>query len=427
MNAAVELQQAAEPARPAGDVVVVLDDHESALAELRGLLEQLGCEVIEVTSADALRATLAARRPSLAVIGIDSAAADGLEALRLLAASAARPKTFLLGALDERVMGSARRLAAAQGLTVLGFLSRPLDPLHAERALTPHLDVPPPITHAELESALADHELVLHYQPKARFAPDGLRICGVEAFVRWQHPRRGLLYPRHFLPAMERAGLVLPLTDYVMTEAICQAGLWRRRGLALEMAINMSPRLVRDRDFPARLGALLREHDVPAEEVVLDVTEAAAGSDRALILDVFTSLRIQGIGLSLDNFGTGYSSLTELYKMPFSEVKVDGSLIAEVPEEREASIVVGAIANLAHTLGLQVCAEGVERRETLEHLRAIGFDAVQGRLLCAPAAAGEVEELVRAWRRPQALEGAAASAPAEVEAPASSVRAGRGA
>jgi EAL domain-containing protein (putative c-di-GMP-specific phosphodiesterase class I) len=219
----------------------------------------------------------------------------------------------------------------------------------------------------------------------------------VEALVRWQHPRRGLLQPRHFLRAVEEYGLMSRLTDFVMTEAVRQAGVWQANGLTLELIVNLGPGLVRDRAFPDRLATLLRESEFPPQQLCLDMTESTVGADRSLMLDVFTRLRDLGAGLSLDNFGTGLSSLTELYGLPFSEIKVDHSLIARVAREREAQLIVQAIANLGHTLQLGVCAEGVETRQTLEFIRFIGFDTAQGRFFAEPADGGEIERIVKAW------------------------------
>jgi EAL domain-containing protein (putative c-di-GMP-specific phosphodiesterase class I) len=224
-----------------------------------------------------------------------------------------------------------------------------------------------------------------------------VKVQGVEALVRWQHPRRGLLHPRHFLHAIEDHGLMSALTDFVLTEAVRQAAQWRAHELPLDIIINLSTRLVEDRDFPERLAVLLRENDFPPPQLILDVTESSCALDQNLVLDVFTRLRILGVGLSMDNFGTGSSALTELYRMPFSEVKVDHSLIADVPREREARVVVKAIAKLAHSLRLSVCAEGVETRQMLEFVRSAGFDTAQGRFFSEAVPAGEVEQIVRGW------------------------------
>jgi EAL domain-containing protein (putative c-di-GMP-specific phosphodiesterase class I) len=143
------------------------------------------------------------------------------------------------------------------------------------------LRAPPVIPRLELERALAEHEMFLLYQPKMVFEPIGLRISGVEAFVRWRHPRRGILRPSQFLASLERENLLAELTDFVMREAIRQAGQWRESGLALKVDINLSPRLVRDHEFPERLAQLLREYSVAPRLISRDLTDSPQG-DRAL-------------------------------------------------------------------------------------------------------------------------------------------------
>jgi EAL domain-containing protein (putative c-di-GMP-specific phosphodiesterase class I) len=167
--------------------------------------------------------------------------------------------------------------------------------------------------------------------------------------------------------------------------------------LLLELVVNLSPKLVQDRAFPERLALLLTEHEFPPQQLVLDVTESPSTQDRDLMLDVFTRLRVLGVGLSLDNFGTGLSSLTELYRLPFSEIKVDHSLIGDVVHEREARVIVQAIAELGKTLQLSVCAEGVETRQMLDFIQRAGFDTAQGRFFSDPAQAEDVERIVQVW------------------------------
>lgn len=401
------------------DLLLIVEDDASTLEQARGLADHLACELLELSDLETLASVLGVRRPTAALVALDGRRINAVAALRALSKSVPPPPVVLVGNVDARLMASARRLAGAHGLTVTGVLERPFDTDAAARLLTPHLGTPPAIPRTELERALVEHELCLVYQPKMALEPRGLRMQGVEAFVRWQHPRRGLLRPSQFLASLEREELLVALTDFVMTEAVRQAGFWRARGLALEVAINLSPRLVRDCEFPERLAALLREHELPGELIAIDVTEGGGEGERALILDVFTRLRLMGLQLSLDNFGTGYSSLTELYRMPFTELKIDGSLIAEVPHEREAAIVVRAIVELAHTLGLKTCAEGVETAAAVEYLREIGCDALQGRIVCGPTRACDIERL--AGSLGYVAPGAAADvrrAPDEVDAPA---------
>jgi EAL domain-containing protein (putative c-di-GMP-specific phosphodiesterase class I) len=379
------------------DLLLILDKDPKSLRVLRTVAQGLGCDYVEADSADGLQEILSTRHPTIAVMAVDGLDVDGLAMLRLLAEQAVQPATLLIGAVHARVLAGARRTAETQGLRVIGVATRPLDPAAIELLLIPHLKNAPPITLGELERALTEHELILEYLPKIDIRAETPRMRGVEALVRWQHPRRGLLYPGHFLRAMEDHDLMVRLTDFVMTEAVRQASQWRSLGLPLEMVVNLSPKLITDREFPERVAVLLRENDLPAQQLVFDVTESPSIETRDLMLDVFTRLRILGVGLTLDNFGTGVSSLTELYRLPFAEIKVDHALIADVLRVREAMLIVQAIANLAHTLELVVCAGGIESREMLEFVRSAGFDTAQGRFFSGPVKPAEIERLVGTW------------------------------
>jgi EAL domain-containing protein (putative c-di-GMP-specific phosphodiesterase class I) len=379
------------------DILLILDSDPISLATLRGVAESLGCSCVEADSAEGLQAVLSTCQPTIAILAVDDLDVDGLAMLRVLAQAGAQPATLLIGAVHERVLAGARRTAETQGLRVIGIATRPLDPLAVELLLMPHLKNAPPVSLGELERALTEHELILEYLPKIDIRANELKMQGVEALVRWQHPRRGLLYPRHFLGPMEDHHLMARLTDFVMTEAVRQASQWRELGLPLEMVVNLSPKLITDREFPERVAVLLRENDVPAQQLIFDVTEAPSIEARDLMLDVFTRLRILGVGLTLDNFGTGVSSLTELYRLPFAEIKVDHALIADVVRVREAMLIVQAIANLAHTLELVVCAGGIESREMLDFVRSAGFDTAQGRFFSGPVKPAEIERLVGTW------------------------------
>lgn len=381
------------------DLLLIFDRDVASLQILCRIADRIGCDRIEADSPESLRDVLPVRRPTIAVVAIDQIEADGLQILELLVQHGARPFTLLIGAVNTRVLASAARAAERHGLTIIGVSARPLDTNEIEKILSAHVTALLPMAKQELENAMAEHELLLQYEPKVAISPDSLKIQGVQALVRWQHPQRGLLFPRHFLRAVEEHGLMLRLTDFVITEAVRQAGQWHARGLSLQVAVNLNPRLIRDRAFPERLASLLRDHDLPAQQIVLDITETPSTNVRNLILDVFTRLRILGVGLSLDNFGTGLSSLIDLYRLPFSEIKVDRSLLADVPREHDAQVIVRAIASLARTLELTVSAEGVETRDMLEFVRAAGFDSAQGRLFGGSMSGAEVAQLVVGWPR----------------------------
>jgi EAL domain-containing protein (putative c-di-GMP-specific phosphodiesterase class I) len=379
------------------DLLLIYEPDATSQCLLRDVADRLGCEHVETDSAAGLHDVLSMRHPTIAVLSIDAAHAEGVSPIQILDQHDVHPPSLLVGSVSARVLASAKRAAESRGMSVLGVASRPLDVAAVENALAPYLFIAPPIPVAEIEQGLAEHEFKLQYQPKVTISGPAPQIHGCEALIRWQHPRRGLLQPRQFLPAIEDHGLMSKVTDYVMAESIRQAGLWKNRGIDLEMVVNLSPKLVRDHAFPERLGMLLHEQDFPPERLVLDVTESPSNENRDLILDVFTRLRILGVGLSLDNFGTGFSSLTELYRMPFSEIKVDHSLIADVSRERDARLIVRAITNLAQSLQLSVCAEGIETRQMLEFVKLAGFDSAQGRFFSEALDPNDVERLVRSW------------------------------
>ncbi len=379
------------------DLMLILDSDPQSLPVLREVADHLGCEHVETDAAAGMQEVLAMRRPTIAVLAVDRIDAQGMAAMDALAHHESPPAMLLIGSLSARVLAGAKRAARARGLPVLGVSTRPLDPASIEKLIAPHLSVAPPVPREEIERAIVEHELVLLYQPKLAIASGATKIQGVEALVRWQHPRRGLLAPHQFLYAIEDHGLMMQLTDFVMTEAVRQGAQWRADGLMLEIVVNLAPELVRDRAFPERLGTLLQENEFPSHALTLDVIESPGSADRDLLLDVFTRLRILGVGLSLDNFGTGMSSITEIYRMPFSEIKVDHSLIADVARESEARIVVQAIANLAHSLQLTVCAEGVETPQALEFVRSAGFDTAQGRFFSEPVQGVDIARTVKPW------------------------------
>jgi EAL domain-containing protein (putative c-di-GMP-specific phosphodiesterase class I) len=246
---------------------------------------------------------------------------------------------------------------------------------------------------AELCRALDEQELTLHYQPKLTAGGSPI-VTGVEALVRWNHPQLGLLLPGQFLPLAEAAGLLTEITDFTITEAIQQYALWRDRGIDLPVAVNLAPTLVTDEGFPDRLVGSLRQFDVPPTRLTLEVKEMARLSDRALCLEAFTRLRAAGVGLALDDYGSGLSSITELYRMPFTEVKIDGALIGDAARDDNANIVMRAIVRLAHELFMVVTAEGVETESQLDHVILSECDFAQGTLLCGPRPPVDLERFL---------------------------------
>ncbi|BBY26148.1 putative bifunctional diguanylate cyclase/phosphodiesterase [Mycolicibacterium sediminis] len=241
----------------------------------------------------------------------------------------------------------------------------------------------------DLRTAMAEGQLVCHYQPKIR-ADDG-GVHSVEALVRWQHPTRGLLAPDQFLPYAERGGLMRPLATTVLNLALAQARSWRDRGVDMTVAVNLSVTNLVDVDLVDRIGGLLRAHGVPAHALILEITEGVLSSDGRRSRDVVAALQDLGIGLSIDDFGTGWSSLARLHEMTVDELKLDGIFVARLTEDARSVAIVRSTVALAHSLGASLVAEGVEDVETLKALRQYGCDITQGFVHCPPLPADEFD------------------------------------
>ena len=241
----------------------------------------------------------------------------------------------------------------------------------------------------ELRRAIDHDELTLHYQPKADvFTRD---VIGVEALVRWHHPTRGLLAPDAFIPLAESTGLLGPLTHWVLSHAIADGARWRRGGLDLPVAVNVSPRSLLTGDLMATIVDLLATHQLPSHLLEVEVTETAIMTDPAGSSHVLRQLRALGIRISIDDFGSGYTSLAYLRALPIDALKIDRILITDLTIDDKGLAVTKSIIDLGHSLGLSVLAEGVETGEAWRQLELLGCDEIQGYLFARPMPGEHIE------------------------------------
>ena len=245
----------------------------------------------------------------------------------------------------------------------------------------------------DLSDAITRGELVLHYQPKLDLRSGA--VAGVEALVRWRHPRLGLLQPGAFLPMAEASEVIHPLTRAVLDLAMSDCAQLRRLGLPQQVALNLSTRNLVDERCVLDIERLIQAHGLRHEDIQLEITETAIMHDPEQVAALLDRLDRNGVGLAIDDFGTGYSSLVHLKRLPLDFLKVDRSFVSDmVADEQDAAIVRSTIM-LAHSLGIQVIAEGVEDEATVEMLRRMDCDIIQGYQLSQPL---PLEELV-SWLR----------------------------
>jgi EAL domain-containing protein (putative c-di-GMP-specific phosphodiesterase class I) len=234
---------------------------------------------------------------------------------------------------------------------------------------------------AGLERAIQNDELFLLYQPKISL-PLGT-LVGVEALVRWRHHFLGVLPPDQFIHLAEASGLINPLTQWVVTEALRQWSTWKNHDLWLNVAVNISAKNLESIEFPDLLHALCVKHQVPDECLMIELTESAT-QGLVELLDTLTRLRLKGIRLAIDDFGIGYSSLARLQQLPFSEMKIDRSFVMRADASKDCLAICKTIIDLAHNLGIEVVAEGVESGRVLQILSDLGCDAAQGYYIARP-------------------------------------------
>jgi diguanylate cyclase (GGDEF)-like protein len=249
-------------------------------------------------------------------------------------------------------------------------------------------------TEHSLHRALERSELMLHYQPVVEVG--GATTVGAEALIRWQHPDQGMVAPGRFIPVAEESGLIIPIGAWVLEQACHQLQDWHRRsegGPQGSVEVNLSARQIDDPQIVATIEEILSRTGLPPEYLTLEITESALMKDAAAALVVLQALKDIGVLLAIDDFGTGYSSLSYLQRFPLDILKVDQMFVHELGEDGGGYEIVSAVISLAHALGLEVVAEGVESTQQLEILRSLDCDFAQGFLFSRPVPASELLSL----------------------------------
>jgi diguanylate cyclase (GGDEF)-like protein len=246
---------------------------------------------------------------------------------------------------------------------------------------------------ADLRSAFDRDELWLAFQPQVDIATG--RISGAEALIRWRHPVRGDVPPGVLLPIAERTGLMPQLTLWVLEKAVAQAAQWRRTGLDIRVAVNVSAIVLVDATLPDRIAETLARHLLTPDNLVVEVTEDAVMRDASRAIDILNRIKASGVDIAVDDFGTGQSSLEQLKNVPADELKLDRSFVLGMVEDPQDAAIVGSVVGLGRALGLRVVAEGVETPQAWQRLAELGCDVAQGFGLARPMPAAQFERWAR--------------------------------
>lgn len=245
-----------------------------------------------------------------------------------------------------------------------------------------------------MRQALADDQFELHYQPQQEL--DSGATVGVEALLRWHHPTLGTISPAEFIPIAESSGLIVPIGEWVLREAIAQLCRWIEVGIAPpKMSINLSAAQFRQPNLPDLILSILEETRLPAEYLELELTESMTMDDPERAVTMINRLHAAGVTLSIDDFGTGYSSLSYLKRFKISRLKIDKSFVSDLDKDSDDRVIVSTIVTLAQSLGLRSVAEGVETLEQREFLRTLGCHDIQGYYFSRPLNARDTEAFLR--------------------------------
>ena len=387
--------------------ILVLDDDPFTLKLLSRMLENLGYTA--VSTCDNGRAALGLvdspdACPDLILLDLNMPEMDGVEFVRHLVEHRYNGSLILFSGEDEHMLLAAEKLVRAHKIPVLGHLHKPVKPeglsaliemwapSNQDRTQAANL-----IRSAEdLRAAIANGELVNYYQPKVSLASG--RVVGVEALMRWNHPRDGMVLPSRFIGVAESHGLIKDLTRMMLTGALAQLKAWQQAGLSLQLSVNISIDSLAALDFVDFITGLVTGAGVPPQEVVLEVSESwIPMNDLRAPLETLTRLRLKRFRLSIDEFGTGYSSLAQLRGIPFDELKIDRSFVHHAATDKKVRAKYDACLSMARQLDMEVVAVGVEEIDDWDMLRNTGCDLAQGYLIAKPMPAADLQGWAQAW------------------------------
>ncbi|MGY3581480.1 EAL domain-containing protein (putative c-di-GMP-specific phosphodiesterase class I)/CheY-like chemotaxis protein [Bradyrhizobium sp. USDA 4341] len=385
-----------------GKNLLVIEDDKVQRMFVREVAEPAGFAVDEAPSLEEALEYIYQRDYDTVVVDLALGNHDGVEVIRRIVSSGKRPDVIVMSGFDNRIRDAVARMAAANGLMVLGDLKKPVKPGDLRRCLagaTQRADRKAGLTgvanvaRKELAEALVSGRIVPVFQPQVSLATG--EVVGVEVMPSWVSPKHGEVPAEVFAKLAEAEGLACALSERILDCALREGSRWCKSRPDLQVAVDLPSSVLTDLEFPDRLAVKLKCAGMRPENFCVEVTEGAALADMPVTSDVMARLSIKGVGLALDEFGTGWASLSLLRNFPFGQIKISKSFVADLHRSTSAWSIIQGVVAMAKATSLSTLADGVDTRVAAEALAGIGVDFGQGALYASPTTAEEVTALLR--------------------------------
>ncbi len=388
---------------------LVVEDHEFQRRTVVSLLSRLGATTVHAAEDGraALQVVEDPGRPvDIVISDLEMPGMDGMEFIRHLGQANTRVSLILASALERKLIASIGTMTEAYGIKLLGIVEKPLTAAKLQALIKLHDKAgvasarprqPGPVfTLEQISAGVANEEFEPFFQPKVELA--GERVHGAEALARWRHPTQGTVAPFAFIPLLEEHRLIDDLTWLMLRKSAAQCSRWRAGGHDLSVSVNLSLVSLSDLQLAERITDIVRGQNLDPRHMILEITESAATTDLAKVLENLARLRVKGFGLSIDDYGTGYSSMQQLSRIAFTELKIDQAFVANAAREASARVILASSVDMARKLDIAAVAEGVETRADWDMLLQLGCELAQGYLIARPMDAAAFEAWLRDWR-----------------------------
>jgi len=383
-----DLQSGAfQGARVTSNRLVVVDDDLVSSATIGRIARGCGFDAIITTDADDFQSRVLSWEPTVIALDLSMPEMDGYQAMTWLAKQGCKAHILIVSAHELARLEEAEAAGGSLGLNMAGVFQKSQSLEKLRDVFREIYDTAGVLSIQDISNALSNREFRLVYQPQVDLKSGS--ITGFEALARWDHPRRGSIPPSIFIPMMEANEIMSEFTCRILEMALSDMREWNG-AMDGKVAVNVSAAIYGTTGIDEMVRAQCIEKDIDIRRITIEITETAAMTEAGQVGDYLKRLNELGAQISIDDFGTGYSSLVKLHQLPFSELKIDGSLILDCASDPRNSILVRAMIDLAHNLNKKVVAEGVETLATFEWLRECGCDVAQGYFIGRPMPPSDV-------------------------------------